>query len=100
MRLFLPVTRPVGSARKASTRLVLPNYPRRAPHEPAASSKKLRKIHTGSRKSRETSHACLGLSAPEAEVRRRSNSGRSGAVTWERWRLAYRGPVPALWTGD
>lgn len=99
MRLFLPVTRSVGSARKASTLLIRPNYPRRAPREPAASLKKLRKIHTESRRSRETSQACLDLSAPEAEVRRRSNSGRSGSVTWERWRRAYRGPVPAPWTG-
>ena len=29
MRLFLPVTRPVGSARKASTLLARPNYSRR-----------------------------------------------------------------------
>ena len=58
------------------------NYSRRAPRKPSA-LRKLGKMHTESWRSRETSQASLGLSAPEAEVRRRSDSGRSGCVTWE-----------------
>ena len=73
-------------------------YSRRAPHKPSA-LRKLGKMHREIWRSRETSQACLGLSAPEAEVRRRSDSGRSGSVTWESWRSVHRGTVPAPWTG-
>ncbi|CAI9157701.1 unnamed protein product [Rangifer tarandus platyrhynchus] len=86
MRLFLPVTRPVGSARKASTLLVRPNYPRRAPREPATSSKKLRKIH----REPEIPRDFTGLPRPQ-----RAGSGSQEAVEfWPKWRC-YLGEVEA-----